>query len=185
MRSVDLAFLKLNLVLYDSNKWSEYNAGKLRKRTNTGEKLFFLVCIFTDFRTVKHIWILQSTCLSILTLSVWGIEFTGWSTEKATPMWGRWGGVGWYSEFCLIHRLGLFEGGGGGGVEFWILLFLGGWGKKCLFYFVVGGGWAGGGGAGYWPFEGIFGATFKTDYFWGSNKILGNLWGVGYCKNRG
>ena len=52
-------------------------------------------------------------------------------------------------------------------------------------FFILWWWWVGDGGAGYWPFEGIFGVTFKTDYFWGSIKILGILWGVGYCKNRG
>ena len=37
---------------------------------------------------------------------------------------------GWYSEFCLLHGLGLFWGD----LEFRILLFFFGWEKKCLFF---------------------------------------------------
>ena len=44
-----------------------------------------------------------------------------------------WGGGGGVSEFCLLHRLGLFLGG----LKFWILLFFGVWSFAgvCLGHF--------------------------------------------------
>ena len=46
-----------------------------------------------------------------------------------------WLGWGDYSEFCLLHRLGLFLGWGSGCFVVFLLLFF------CFF----GGGWVGGG----------------------------------------
>ena len=49
-----------------------------------------------------------------------------------------------------------------GGLE---LSFLRVWGKVAI--------WRGGGGGGYWPFAAFWGVSFKTDFSFGSVKILG------------
>ena len=80
-------------------------------------------------------------------------------------MWGGGGrrGGGGYSDSCLLHRLGL---------NFEFYYFCGVWGKSgfCVCVCVCGGG---GGGGGIGHLQVLLGVTFKTDYFWGSLKILG------------
>ena len=80
-----------------------------------------------------------------------------------------------YSEFCLLHRLGLWGGGGGRGriVNF---TNFGVWGKGGFFFLyqpfvgILGGGEGGGGELG--------GSLSKLTIFWGSIEILGICLGI-------
>ena len=73
---------------------------------------------------------------------------------------GGGGGAWAYSEFCLLHRLGLF-------LSILNFTIMGVWGKSGYFFFGIG------------HLQVFFDVTFKTgNIFWGSIKILCIFWDI-------